>query len=400
MKKQLAVALGLAVLSTSAFATKARLEALGEDNFGSYYIQDNRNIFLNPARINDNKDMVNYEFGASGTGTSVTDSPATPKAEGGFTKGHGNLVYGLHFGNTTPTVGTLRGVTGGALAERQPWDFFIGGDAGVKWGANVTYENFDGGRGTSRVASNALRTRIGAIMGDFDVFANISLMNSATNFQGQEAKGRVGGQVGASYLLNNYRLFADYTMAGVKYLGTTATTVGGVNAKRDIDYSQIRIGVGRQERLNDRATLFAKLMGIRQAFDDEGNAVSGSNFGAAAYGPGDLTTYTVPLNVGLEYAATSWLDLRGSISQNVWSSQKADPKTGSKTSGNVANTAVRAGASLKFGEFSIDGLISTSSGDATTGTTSANSADGSTNNGNGNLRLDRLLARASMIYRF
>jgi hypothetical protein len=416
MKKQLTVALGLAVLSTSAFATKARLEALGEDNYGSYYIQDNRNIFLNPARINDNKDMVTYEFGRSGTGTAaVTDSPATPKAEGGFTKAHGNLVYGLHFGNTTPTVGLLRGITGGDLAERQPWDLFIGGDTGIKWGANVTYENYDGGRaqipgatpGTTvanpgRVASNSLRTRLGVILGDFDIFANISLMNKATSFNGNEAKGRVGGQIGASYLLNNYRLFADYTLAGVKYQGTTATANfdGTPNSKEDIDYNQIRIGAGRQERLNDKATLFAKLMAIRQSFEDDGNAIGSSAPGGNQFlGPGDLTNYQVPLVVGLEYAATSWLDLRGSVSQNIWSKIEADPKTGPKSSGNIANTAVRAGASLKFGEFAIDGLISTSTDDANVGTTN-NSADGSTNNGNGNLRLDRLLARASMIYRF
>ena len=43
MKKQLTVALGLAVLATPAFATKARLQALGEDVNGSYYVNDNRN---------------------------------------------------------------------------------------------------------------------------------------------------------------------------------------------------------------------------------------------------------------------------------------------------------------------------------------------------------------------
>ncbi len=67
MKRQLTVALGLLVVAAPAFATKARLEALGEDSFGSYYVNDNRNIFLNPARINENKDFITYEFGDSGS---------------------------------------------------------------------------------------------------------------------------------------------------------------------------------------------------------------------------------------------------------------------------------------------------------------------------------------------
>ena len=84
MKRQLTVALGLLVVAAPAFATKARLEALGEDNFGSYYINDNRNIFLNPARINENKDLVTYEFGANSSNLAGPDTANTPRAGGGF----------------------------------------------------------------------------------------------------------------------------------------------------------------------------------------------------------------------------------------------------------------------------------------------------------------------------
>src|SRR5690606_39517802 len=63
MKRKLALALGLAVISSSAFATKARLQALGEDVYGSKYISDNRNIFINAAYINLYKDQITYEYG-------------------------------------------------------------------------------------------------------------------------------------------------------------------------------------------------------------------------------------------------------------------------------------------------------------------------------------------------
>lgn len=380
MKRQLTVALGLAVIASPAFATKARMEALGEDTFGSYYINDNRNIFLNPARITENKDLVTYEFGESGSSITAADSSAAPRAVGGFIKSHGNMVYGLHFGDSSPSTGSVRGLAGGNLQERQPWDLHVGGDAGVKWGASLTYENHDAGSqaANTRIASNGLRLRGGALMGDLDVFAQVSLNNNAKDFNGRMVEGGMGLFLGAGYMLNNYKLFLDWRNVAAEYNNNVAD-------KEDFKSSIIRLGAGRQERLNDRATLFAKAMVVRSSVEDDGTAT----FTTAA----EATEIVVPLTVGLEYAATSWLDFRGSVVHNVFSQNELDPKAGSKATTHVANTAVRAGASLKFGEFSIDGLISTggAGGDATGTDTSA---------GNGNLRTDNLMSRVSMIYRF
>ncbi|MFL5786105.1 MAG: hypothetical protein ACJ76H_15915 [Bacteriovoracaceae bacterium] len=392
MKRQLTVALGLAVIATPALATKARLEALGEDTFGSYYINDNRNIFLNPARINENKDFITYEFGASGQNLTGADTAANPRAGGGFAKSVGNMVYGLHFGDSSPTTGYLRGITGAAngLQEVQPWDFFIGGDAGAKWGASFTYESFDGGTAAAgnRYTSNAMKFRGGVLMGDLDLFAQIALKNKAQDYVGNKVQGDWGSFIGAGYMMNNYKLFLDWRKTDIDYM------TGGA-AKKSLDTSIWRLGVARSERLNDRATLFAKAMITRTTANDQGTAV----FGAKA----DSTTTLLPVVVGLEYAATSWLDLRGSVVQNVFSQQQIDPSAGAKTSGNVANTAVNAGASLKFGEFSIDGLISTSaSGAAPLADNSGTQTtpQGSTTQGAGTLRTDQLMTRVSMIYRF
>ncbi|MES2528040.1 MAG: outer membrane beta-barrel protein [Bdellovibrionota bacterium] len=391
MKRQLTVALGLAVIATPALATKARMEALGEDSFGSYYIQDNRNIFLNPARITENKDFVTYEFGQGGDVTAV-DSASSPRAGGGFAKSHGNMVYGLHFGDSSPSTGALRGLVNGPtgagtanLQEQQPWDLHVGGDAGLKWGASLTYEQFDGtvGAAGARLASNGLRLRGGVLMGDLDLFAHVSLKNEAKDFAGNSMEGDMGLFFGAGYMLNNYKLFADYRMIGAEYRSTAA----GMNTtKEDIDNTILRVGAGRQERLNDRATLFAKAMITRQTVDDEGNGTLGAE--------GEVTALALPVTVGLEYAATSWLDLRASVINNVFSQVEVDPKAGSKTSEHANVTSVRAGASLKFGEFSVDGLIATNDGSGV----GAN-ADGSTDSG-GVIRTDSLLTRVSMIYRF
>ena len=401
MRKQLAVAFGLAVVATPALATKARLEALGEDNFGSYYINDNRNYFLNVARINDHKDLVTYEFGASGDAASTTiDSAASPVAQGGFTKGHGNLVYGLQFGNSSPSVSSVRALAG--QQEVQPWELMVGGDAGVKWGAGLTYEQYaEGAEGSaSRARSNALRVRGGAMMGELEFFANVSLKNDAKRGT-SKVEGDIGYLVGASTMLQNYRVFVDYTQIGAEYNNQVVTT------KQDADVGRLRIGAGRAERLNDRATLFAKLMLVRETLEDDGGSLmsSSANLGGNTIGAtatpvaGEYEKYLLPLNIGLEYAATSWLDLRASVGHNIWSSVEVDPKNGSKFDGRtLANTVVRAGASLKFGEFAIDGLVSTSDSDS--GAAGDLAADGSTDQGNGNLRTDTLMTRVSMIYRF
>src|SRR5690554_693409 len=105
MKKQLTVALGLAVLATPAFASKARLMALGEDANGSFFINDNRNIFLNAAEANNHADLVTFEWGNNNGADSDTDA----NAEGGILYSHKNLVYGLHLGGQSTLDRTLSG---------------------------------------------------------------------------------------------------------------------------------------------------------------------------------------------------------------------------------------------------------------------------------------------------
>jgi hypothetical protein len=385
MKKQLTVALGLAVLAPAAFASKARLEALGEDNFGSYYIHDNRNQFLNPAKINDNKDLATFEFGSSSTGNAVTaDSPSTPKSEGGFNKAWNNMVYGLHFGNSTPSATTVRGLGGTGLQERNVWDLFVGGDAGVKWGANLTYEGYDGATnattGTGRLSSNALRTRIGAQFGDSEAFAQVSINGNAKDYVGNQVKGKSSYFVGFGHMINNYKLFIDYKDISTAYSNVTAATVD-----QNWDLKELRLGAARQEKLNDKATLFTKLTVENRRIDDKGAAT----FGAS----GKIENTIVPATVGLEYDAVSWLQLRTSVTQNLYGQSKLNAAV--KTTQTIANTVVRAGASLKFGELTVDGLISTFDP-----STNALGAGTTTNGGNGTLRTDNLMSRVSMTYRF
>ena len=154
MKTKVMVIAGLAVLSTSAFVSKARLEALsGNNGAAKLYISDNANVFRNAAAINTHKNYVVTEWG---TATTIDDSIGAPRAEGGFFKEAGALAYGLYFGNNgknfnrtdevkddglDPVVNTNSNYKNGYLAQSNALDLFLGGDVGLQWGAKIHYAN-------------------------------------------------------------------------------------------------------------------------------------------------------------------------------------------------------------------------------------------------------------------
>ncbi len=362
MKKQLIVALGLAVLATPAFASKARLQALGEDTNGSFYINDNRNIFLNAAHVNNHKDFVTFETGNT-TADATDDSAVAPRPEGGVFFGQGNLVYGVQLGNESNTSNTLRNWAGSAT-EQNNVDLFVAGDAGVKWGANLTY-----GKVTETAtvdSSDVMRTRLGVVAGDIEGFANISLKNEVKDKDGSEFEGKLGYQIGGSYAMNAYKFFAEYR--NIEGEDKTANADGSVKL--------LRVGAGRTDKLNDKASLFTKLEVSQTTINAEAAT------GALTTGGEDQKTTNLPLTVGLEYDAASWLTLRSSVSQSLYS----DVSLKATSNQNLANTTVvNAGASLKFGEMSVDGVIGNGDAALASGT-------------NGSLRTDNLMSRVSFNY--
>lgn len=381
MKKQLTVALGLAVLATPVFASKARLQALGEDSYGSAYINDNRNIWLNAAQINNHKDLVTYEFGTE----TIGDDAQQARGEGGVYKAHGNFVYGLHFGGASNTANAMRRAAGLTGADEQNnIDLFIGGDAGMKWGANLGYAKTSDE--SSPLTSESMRTRLGVIMGDTQAYANINLINNAkgTDAAGHKFEGDLGYQVGVIHAWEGNTLFADYRSFEAE--GTQGA------AKGDISYKQIMVGVGRVERLNDKTNLFTKATFVNADVENDGGAAAfGTGAGACATGNSaifceEYKTMQVPVVVGLETEATSWLTLRGSVGAVVWGSE--EDKDNERSIQN--STIINAGATLKFGELSVDGVIGNDNG--------AGPAANGTNSGT--IRTDSLMSRVSMTYRF
>jgi hypothetical protein len=182
--------------------------------------------------------------------------------------------------------------------------------------------------------------------------------------------------------MNAYKVFGEYR------------SIQSEDASSDeASIKLMRLGAGRTDKLNDKASLFTKLEVTRQTANVDLNYGVANAAGVDTNGDDQITT-NVPLVVGLEYDAASWLTLRGSVSQSLMS----DVSQKSTTNKNLADTTtVNAGASLKFGELSVDGVVGNSTDGNNPASTAANPNAAGTN---GTLRTDALMSRVSMTYRF
>ena len=410
MKKQIAVAMGLAVISGSAFATKARLEALGEDHFGSQFISDNRNIFLNAAAVNYHKDIVTFEWGAgdgsgstdylgndvTGGGTLTTtsdqDTAQTPKAEGGFLKASGNMVYGIYFGSESDVANGLRtlAMSNGVVHEANNIDLFVGGDAGVQWGANVTYSSTKNEQSGADEEQTSIRTRLGVISGNISGFANINLQNSAQgNLKQAVAPAPVGTEVEFTGKYG-YDLGLTYEMNDIYYMLRHRAFAGEDKSSDEFKAAESWVGIAKAYRLNDKSNVW---------FSGWYKSNSYTNDFAFGGATGDRKDNFVPLALAAEVEVKDWLVLRGSVGHIIFGTQEDDD--GDEVS--IRNTFVKAGASLVFGDFQVDGLIGNANTCEQIDAGSGDTTESCTVNANseaGILNTENLLSRVSLLYRF
>lgn len=368
MKKTLVIA-SLAVLSTSAFASKARMESLGQDSVrGSEYIMDSRNVFRNPAVLNEQKNYIITEWGTG----ALNDAAGAPRAEGGFFREMGAFNYGLYLGNNERALSAgparVAAGTAGFLGQDNALDLFLAGDMGVKWGARLHYANAkDEATAAFETKNSAFGLGLGAVMGDAEVYADATLSDKSTNgaSSGDEYKTKPSFLVGAGYKWSGVTFFANYSAAKADVkVGATTTTY---------KETAINLGAGRVHEINPTARILtdAKLV---LADDTNQTAV------------GKTKTTTLPVTLGMEVDATSWLVVRGNVHQNVivGSTKNVSGKKVSKAN----STTVDGGATLNFGKLKVDGNIGTTS---TTGGAGSKTGVLSTNN---------LLTRVAVSYWF
>lgn len=400
MSKKIVLILASFLIANSSFATKARLLALGmtdANSEGSFYIEDNRNIFINVANVNNYANNIFMEFGGTSLASGGLDSDLTPKAMGGFLHQHGNYVMGAYLGNEANTSIMSKVLSGGLPQNDNFLDLFIGSEAmGLKWGANVSYADYSN-KVTPELSTSYYSLRLGALAEKWESYLMFGLGSKAKGVvsgTAAEYKGKLAAHVGGSYNVAGGKVFANYKKSDWE-LNISSVTVKSAA-------SSMAIGYGRSHKL-DHGTLFSSISYMAKELEIK----SSSN-------PTKLKNTMVPVTFGYEGTATSWLTLRGSITQNLMGTKNnehgihdytapadaANPTDAEKlanfpygmlttafkgdTLGKDAtitsSTTVAAGATLNFGKLSVDGTF--------TGTTT------------GKLNMTTFLSRVGMTYTF
>ena len=407
MKKHLLIA-GIAVLSTSAYATTARLQALGQDTTrGSFFIDDNYNVFRNAAYVNMYKNYTVTEWGTENSNQATANT--TQQLEGGFFREMGNFAYGVYFNNESDTaeqISQAQAIEGITLVDHEfktatnGIDLFFGGDMGVQWGARIHYasssekvteaEANDVGN-AYEAEHSAMNISLGMMMGDLGAYANVGIKNEYTgaldgagvgvgdaNADEDKLEGSGSLNLGVNYKMGATRFFVDYASGGMEYTDGTDTSF-----KKEYEKTEITVGAGHTHEVSSTARVYSSLSYVKT--DIEGKTAANTTL--------EKGTTSLPLLIGFEADANSWLTLRGHITQNLPFLSKEE-----FTNSNAANqadedkgdasTAFAAGATLNFGKLTLDGVISST---RNIGGQAAQNDD---------LRTDLLMSKVAVIYNF
>jgi hypothetical protein len=394
------------------------------DNDGMYYISDARNIFLNPAFVNLYPNQAVLEWGNVGqyttvlgttSGSTINNNTSNPKAQGGAFKKYGDFVYGVYLGNESNTssflriagtsgISALNGITNTTTyantnskmlqtADNQV-DVFFGGEGAYKWGVNALYANGKDDTRTSKDSAAAIRG--GLIGSNWDAHLNLSLASKSEASESiaapalgvtartvsQSFKGKLGYQLGGSYAIENKgRVFGYVKQYGWDqtddFAGYAALSnaVGGQNGTVKGDFTSFYLGWGRDFDVNSGDKIFTSLTAKQ------------TNVNVNFTNKTEVKHLIIPLTIGYEAKANEWLTIRGSVVQNIYGQKDNKNVNDSHTSGTngtqlnavakslltnvygasgkstLANsTVVNAGATLNFGQLTVDGLIGTTSG--------------------------------------
>lgn len=347
MKKALYLIAAISLAATSAMASKARQKALSNTTA----ITDIQSIFLNPADMHYVGDFATFEMGETPT-TAATGATthATPDAEGGFMRTMGDAKLGFYLGKASSNVNDLRALTNATatgtpdfLNHENPFEVFYGAKAGDQnWGLSFSYSNsdkkMDPDDTTDDKKQMAMGMRLGVKNDVWGAYANIGLGSTAKDGD-DEYKGKSGITVGGHYLMDTMKFILKQDMAGAKATNATADTF-------DYDMSETTLGFTNAWKSEGSIAFY----GLAYKMKTEKYKV-----------PSDrkIDTSSMPFTIGAEVLATSWMKLRGSVTQNVLMSKTKDassPAAPTTDKDNTVdhNTTTAAGAGFVWGKNNLD----------------------------------------------
>ena len=372
MKKALLILAGLIMAASSAYASKARMGALGQSTtYGSQYLLDSKNIFHNPAYLHELGGYFQLEFGDAGTREGNGDPATTtgnPLGQGGFFKKSSNATWGIWLGGDSETGGAYReGLMSSAGLSTVPnpdnqVEFFYAGGGAMKWGASfwissntdddksayTTTTNTGNGITANSATDSSMGVRAGVNTDKWNVGLVLSLASTGsvkatgTGYTDQEHKfeGTSGILLTAGYDMKGYDLYFAYGSNGGKASGNNGADVEVERAD-----TTMTLGVAKKYMM-DKNHMFWSVAYSSEVQDTK-----------------DVSTTTntaLPVVVGVEVEATDWLAVRGSVTQNLFlmNSTTTEPNGGDAATAFQRDTNnVAAGGTIKWDKVYFDGLF-------------------------------------------
>jgi hypothetical protein len=343
MKQLLVIAVALA--SVNAFATRARVTALGN----SPHLSDTQTVYTNPADMF----VLGGDYVTLETGLTAATSTSNG-AEGMVVRSMGDAKLGLSLGHDSSNavdLRTLGGVPAAVGSQQNPVEVSYGVKKGdLAWAGTLIYSNYKDKTAADQ-KEDTLGLRGGLRMGALDASLRLGIANNASTAAFGKFKGTLGIGASVGYEMDNMYFAGDVTMAGYK----TENPAGTETHKVD------------RTAISATATSFHKKDGS-EFFYGAGLTSSTNKDGATAVDSKE-TSLTLPVWMGFEVDAASWAVLRGSITQTVLindSKTTAGNNTTVETSPGPNNTVVAVGAGLKFNKITLDGSLEGLSGGTAT----------------------------------
>jgi hypothetical protein len=349
------ITLALVLASTSAFATRARVNALGN----AAHLTDVTTVYANASDLMITADSLTIESGKTVnnfvTVGGADASNVNAGSEGLLIRSMGDAKFALGLGHDDSTSFANRGFANAAAAnagltwaikpQQNPLFLAYGmkmGDMSV--GAGLRYSNFADKKNDEKESSMALN--FGAQTAAWDVALDLGLTDEwktgASNASPNDSyKGKSTIALSGGYnVTESMYVNAAFTTGGAK-LEDNATEVG------DIAYTNISVGV--TDSIKKDGAEFFYGAGLSSSSTEEKKANT------------KITSLKMPLIIGLEADANSWLTLRGSVTQNLLLVDSNKTETAGvasvETSPGANSTTLAAGAGLKFNKVTVDGSI-------------------------------------------
>jgi hypothetical protein len=342
----------------AAWATKSRLEALGQNSSGSFYIQDERNIFLNPAYIHKLDRRLSFEWGVAGT-ADKEDTIAAPKGEGGWWDGKASTPYAIYLGNENAEAVYVRNIFSTSFLKPDntidvTWGTNVG--AANRFGFGINYsKNVDEATGGIDRSETFAGVRAGAYLGeDLEIFGILHLFDEADGAAADDDdyKGEMGLQLSAIYNKERYRFYGSLFKKGAEYTPASSST------STDFGSLLLMAGAAHVEDFANRSMIFY-FSELRSWNIEMGSGATTEK----------MDILDLKFGLGMEGQVAKWLSLRGSVAQATLLNDYKRKLTGSSSVNwsNPDTTSVACGMTLRFNGFNLDGSFGTSGGTLTGG---------------------------------